>query len=253
MKLEVINEGAAYKLSAAVLIYTNNEERHAFATKHEVIELDLRPSVRPGTPFSQDDYRSLVRALAPKEQPRMLWHDPRILAKGLGRVVWWSPPQKRSMFFKTSTHVSGTFAGHGVLPTPGLVWMGTQQALYVWAFKGADAPRQDTQLYQAPFFNVWARGMVCVGNAVMPPENQRDDLDAWERTFFGSRFTHPNFSEANRLTVGVNPIQFWKDQLANPTPSFPDDVLYGLDLKVMDLLDVSLERVDALGTAQGEF
>ncbi len=253
MKLEVVNEGAGYALSGAVLIYTNRDAGHAFATKHEVVELDLRPSIRPGTPFTEEDYRTLVSAMAPKEQPKMQWHNPRVLAKGLGRVVWWTPPQMRSMFFKTSTHIAGTFDAKGVAPNPGLVWMGTQQALYLWAFKGSDAPTPETRLYQAPFFNVWARGQVCIGNAVMPPEDQRDDLDAWERTFFGSRFTHPNFSQADRLTVGVNPIQFWKDQLAKPSRAFPEHVLFELNLNVQDLLDVNLERVRAIGSAQGEF
>lgn len=253
MKLEVINQGAGYKLSAAVLIYTNDEQRHAFATKHQVVELDLRPSIRPGAPFTEEDYRSLVSALAPKEQPKMHWHDPRLLAKGLGRVVWWSPPQHRSLFFKTSSHIAGTFSGKGVVPTPGLVWMGTQRELYVWAFKGKDAPTPETKLYQAPFFNVWARGQVCVGNAVLPPEDQRDNLDAWERTFFGSHFTHPNFNEADRLTVGVDPIRFWRDQLRKPSRTFPERVLHELKLSVKDLLDVNLDRVRAIRNAQGEF
>ena len=257
MKLEVVNEGDSYALSAAVLIYTNSHRQHAFASKHEVVTLDLgpgpTPSIRPGTPFTDDDYRTLVRALAPKEQPRMQWNDPRVLAKGLGRVVWWSPPQRRSMFFKCSSHAGNAFEARGMAPTPGLVWMGTQQELYVWAYRGNQPPTRDTPLCQAPFFNVWARGQVCLGNAVLPPEDQRDDLDKWERTFFGSRFTHPNFTEPDRLTVGINPIQFWKNQMAKPSKTFPEKVLYDLKLRVKDLLDADLASVAAIGTARGEF
>ena len=96
MKLDVKSFGDSYQLSAAVLIYTNVATRHAFATKHEVEEHAGKPIIRPGMPFNEQDYKVLVQALAPAEQPRMQWHDPRELARGLGRMLWWSPPRKRS-------------------------------------------------------------------------------------------------------------------------------------------------------------
>ena len=72
--------------------------------------------------------------------------------------------------------------------------------------------------------------------------------------FFGSHFTHPNFVQKDRLTVGVNPIAFWQAQLAKPSDSFPEKVLYALQLTVGDLLSVELQQMlTALPVAQGEF
>jgi PRTRC genetic system protein B len=254
MKLEVSNEGDSYELTAAVLIYTNKQQHHAFATKHSVEGFAGRPIIRPGTPFTNQDYAALVKALAPADQPKMQWNDPRLLARGLGRMVWWSPPKKRSLFFKKSTYNNNTFDGRGVCACPGLVFMVLERSLYLFAFKGEQAPTKETKLYQAPFFNVWSRGEVCVGNADRPRDDQREDLDAWERMFFGSHFTHPNFAQKDRLTVGVNPIGFWQAQLAKPSATFPEKVLYDLQLTVSDLLSVELQqKLAALPVAQGEF
>lgn len=254
MKLNVQSEGNSYQLTAAVLIYTNSAARHAFATKHTVEEHAGRPIIRPGTPFTDSDYKVLVQALAPAEQPRMQWHDPRLLARGLGRMIWWTPPQTRSLFFKKSSHNAETFTGRGVCPCPGLVFMANERELYVYAFKGGDAPTRATKLYQAPFFNVWSRGMVCVGNADVPKEDRREDPDAWERMFFGSHFTHPNFTQADRLTVGANPAHFWKAMVDQPAAAFPQEVLYDLKLTVDDLLQVDLRsRLEAVTRATGEF
>lgn len=254
MNFKVANEGAGYTLSAAVLIYTNVGSGHAFATKHSVDAYAGRPVIRAGSPFTEDNYVALVRALAPAEQPQVRWCDRRLLAQGLGRTIWWNPPQTRSMFFQKSSHNPKTFSGRGQCPSPGLVFMATDKALYVFAFAGKDAPTQGTALYQAPFFNVWSTGQVCVGNAIRPGEDQRESMDAWERMFFGSHFTHPNFSEKDRLTLGVDPTDFWKKQLDTPDTTFPEAVLCPLKLTVADLLAVdSLNKLHARQRANGEF
>jgi len=255
MNVAVECRGDAYQLSAAVLIYTNQAKGHAFATKHEVLTEAGSAVVRPGSPLTTADYAALVRALAPKEQPKMIWRDSRVLASGLGRLLWWAPAQKRPMFFQKSSTGRGTVEGRGVCPSPALVFMANVEAaeLYVWAIKADQAPQLETQLYQAPFFNVWSTGQVCCGNAVKPAEDQQGDPGAWERMFFGSNFTHPNFSEKNRLLKG-DPNGFWARQLAKPSATFPQQVLVPLSLRVGDLLEVDVfNKLRALPRAQGEF
>jgi PRTRC genetic system protein B len=252
MKFEVNNDGDTYSLAAAVLVYTHPHQQHAFATRHFIEEHGGRPVICAGQPFTDADYRQLLQALAPKERPGMQWSDPRVLAKGLGRILWWSAPKSRSLFFKTSSH--NTFDARGIAPCPGLVFMGTERAMYVFAFKGETCPNQDTPLFQAPFFNVWSSGQVCTGNASLPAEDQRTDPDSWERMFFGSHFTHPNFAEKDRLTLGVNPVQFWKELLQAPPAAFPSEVLVPLNLKVSDLLGLDSESLlHGRPRAQGEF
>ena len=100
-----------------------------------------------GNPTWSFYYRRLVQALAPADQPRMQWHDPRELARGLGRMIWWSAPQTRSFFFKMSTYNPETFDGRGVVPCPGLVFMANDRQLRDLTFwtlgslSGASWPR----------------------------------------------------------------------------------------------------------------
>lgn len=253
MKLEVHSSGDHYELSAAVLVYTNGATRHAFASKHTVAQHGGRARIEPGTPLSAQDYQALVRALAPRERPRMQWSDPRVLARGLGRLLWWSPAMQRSLFFRSSGQHPRSFDGRGRCRCPGLVFLAAERQLYVYAVKGAGAPTRDTPLYQAPFFNVWSSGQVCAGNAVVPQE-PGEDPDAWERMFFQSHFTHPNFSQADRLTVGVDPAQFWRSRLGEPDAPFPEQVLFALDLRLEELTQPDLRaRLAALPRATGEF
>ena len=253
MQLEVRSAGDHYELSAAVLVYTHSATRHAFASKHAVAQHDGRPRILPGTPISAQDYQALVQALAPRERPAMQWCDPRVLARGLGRLLWWTPPGQRSLFFRKSAQHPGSFDARGRCHCPGLVFLAAEGQLFVYAFKGAAAPTRDTRLYQAPFFNVWSTGQVCAGNAALPPTDT-EDPDAWERMFFQSHFTHPNFSEPDRLTVGVAPARFWQDRLAQPDAPFPEPVLFELGLPVEALMQLDLRaRLEALPRANGEF
>lgn len=256
MNVSVDNEGGSYELSAAVLIYTNKAKAHAFATKHEV-ELDgVKTRILPGSPLTVADYANLVKALAPQDQPGMVWRDPRVLASGMGRLVWWEPPQARAMFFKKSGMNPKTFDGRGTVTTPGLVFMAhfEKRRLFVYAIKGKEAPGPQTALFQAPFFNVWSQGLVCNGNALFPGEEQQANPDAWVKGFFGSHFTHPNFTQENRLVRGEEPCSFWRKQLARKGKSFPERVLVELPLKVKDLLEVDYEgRLSMVNRARGEF
>lgn len=253
MQFSINNEGSAYELKSAVLIYGHAGGSNAYASKHPVDFINGRPMIRPGTPFTAQDYTELVLSLKPASRPCVEWLDRRILAKGAGRLIWWMPPQHRSLFFKESGHVKGTFTGFGSCPLPGLVFMATENSLYVYAIKGKSEPTRETPLYQAPFFNVWSHGEVCSGNASRPSEGERSNPDAWERFFFESNFTHPNFREKNRLTLGVDPIRFWRKQIEQPTKSFPERVLVEIGRKVDDLLDFhATSRLGGMA-AQGEF
>lgn len=256
MNVTVDNTGGSYALTAAVLIYTDQQRSHAFATKHYVDLEGSVPRVMPGTPLTVQDYSLLVRALAPRERPGMRWNDQRLLASGLGRMMWWEPPRTRAMFFETSSRNGATFTARGTCATPGLVFVANHEpkALYVFAVKGNAVPTKDTQLYQAPFFNVWSRGQVCVGNADYPGEDRINDPDSWMQMFFGSRFTHPNFTEKDRLTKGVDPAMFWRKHLASKAKRFPERVLVEIPLTAGDLLGVDAsEKLRAIPNATGEF
>lgn len=253
MKVTIERADTSYKLSSAVLIYKSKSSGQAYASVHDVQEITGKPVIRPGVPLTEEGYLSLVGSLKPEDKPVVQWMDKSILAKGMDRVVWWKPPGTQPLFFKMSPAVEGTFTGHALCALPGLVFMVMNKRLFVYAFKGDQRPTPETQLHQAPFFNVWAKGEVCSGNAIKPEEANRLNPVEWEKFFFGSNFTHPNFREKDRLLLGVDPIKYWKKQLQNPRAKFPEKHLVGLNLKAGDLLALDLKtKLDAI-RARGEF
>ena len=256
--IEVSLEDNRYVLSAAVMLYAQVGKPYgpdgAIATVHHVRDVGGKPVIGAGRPMTESDYVAMIGALAPKARPQMEWMDGNVLAKGLGKMIWWTPPMTRAMFFqKSSMFGASTIDGQGVCPLPGMVWMTDGRDLFVYAFRGNTVPDKTTRLCQAPLFNVWAKGQVCVGNATVPDDTQKGDPKAWERFLFDSHFTHPNFAEKDRLVKGHNPSQFWSEMVKSPSERFPEDVLVDLELHVADLLSPDFRSQANRITAMGEF
>lgn len=251
------SQHAAAQLSSAILLYEDpSRNATAFATVHSIDKIGPSFQIMPGRPMKQADLSALYVGLTETSNlSRVKWLHDAVLAEGPDRLIWWTPPQKRALFFKKSTMVKGTFDGSNVCPLPAMVWMAVPgRGLWVYAIKGDKRPVQSTQLYQAPLFNVWSRGKVCAGNAPLPKEADASDPTPWERFLFNSLFTHPNFTQKNRLVKGRSPCAFWSAMVKSPEETFPDGVLVPFSHKVGDLVNpLILDAFNAIPRATGEF
>lgn len=219
---------------------------------HEIKEINGHPTLMPGRLMNESDLAAMCTGMN-VQNALPQWLDDHIVAKGPDRMIWYTPPGLRSMFFETSAHVQPAITGNATLAVPGLVWMRWGKSLYVYATKSTGRPERETQLHQAPFFNVWSRGKVCIGSAEVPDMDRFDDPVAWEQMFFGSRFTHPNFTEKDRLIKG-DPTVFWASQFKKPSKAFPLSKLAEFPLTVADLLRPDLaDALERLPKAKGEF
>lgn len=250
-----------FQMDAAITLYSAtgkgffdepNDAGNAYAMIHPIRQTGGRPEIAPGRPMTTGDLQKLVKSLAPKDRPELVWQDDCVLAKGLNRMIWWTPKMTRPMFFNTSSKAKKTFDGSAICPVPAMVWMTVGAILYVYAIEGNERPRPDTPLYQAPLFNVWASGQVCMGTAKAPEEGKRSQTKEWEKTLFVSVFTHPNFTEKDRLVRGISPQAFWQDMVKSPLTDFPEKRLVAIPAVVGDLLKTDLSPIDSL-KAKGEF
>lgn len=119
-----------------------------------------------------------------KVPPQMLYCDVR---KGHEKYVWYNKPGKHMMYFKP-----GLGLENGEYDLPGIIFMINSEYLHVYAYKDKKI-HEKTQLYEAPFFNVYSDGKVCLGNTeVTRPDNP--DFTAFieycEKTFWLSEFSH---------------------------------------------------------------
>jgi len=114
-----------------------------------------------------------------------------------GSVVWYTKPQNRKLYFTDSLGFDSQ-----ELPLPALVWVADRKRLHLFALKSKGRPVLSTPLYNAPFFNLYHNGNVCMGSVDVRIEKSsalEEFITAWEGYFFGSYFSH--------LIGGHNPVK----------------------------------------------
>lgn len=265
----VLGSTGSVDLIGAILLYGSDRQSPSascFATLHSVGQgpgsndgSRVAGQILPGRLMQRGDLDELVKGLSNADATLSAqWLDPRVLAMGGGRLLWWSPPGRRPMFFQVAERFAESKVAlndQGVVPVPGLVWLLMDDTLYVWATKSQDRPGVDDVLYQAPLLNVWSQGKICQGSSLLPDASRRHDPQAWMDAFWASRFTHPNSTEADRLILGQCPVEFWRDMLKAKRKTFPLDRLVALpsNLKAGDLVAPDLtRRLNETGRARGE-
>jgi len=216
--MEVIagSTAQAESIKHAILLY------ETFATVHDVDARQEHPVIKPGVLATKDGLLAALRALLPESQRGTGLLPESILATGVDHMVWWVKPALREMWFSCK-ELGGE--RHALVPNPGLVMITCQSGWHVFALKGKDRPTSDTQLYQAPYFNVWRDGKICTGTARTPKGAKRKQPTAWEDAFFGSYFTHPNLHAPEKLVAKGSVYKFWKDMLDGRYQRFPEGVL----------------------------
>lgn len=114
-----------------------------------------------------------------------------------GSVVWYTKPQARKLYFSESLGMAAQ-----ELPLPALMWAADKSKLFVFALTGKSKPRLNTPLFNAPFFNLYHNGNVCMGSVdvrISQSASLEDFTAAWEGYFFESYFSH--------LIDGHNPVK----------------------------------------------
>lgn len=145
---------------------------------------------------------------------------------GREKYVWYNKPEKRSLFFNKEAGIPD-----GQMWVPGLIYVASAASLSVFAFKG-NKPKSN--LFKAPFFNVYNDGRVCLGSAKVdnPSELTYESVILyWEKMFWASEFVH---------LLGSNPV---KNNLSTITKAcietgnhFPEEELLSVNIKLKDLL-----------------
>ena len=97
-----------------------------------------------------------------------------------------------------------------------------------------------TPLFQAPYFNVYGTGAICQGNVDVPTGgfagSVADRIEAWNKAFFDSFFTHPN-TQGPLVNYKGGPYRFWRDMLDGRHAVFPESALVPLGTSLAKVLD----------------
>jgi PRTRC genetic system protein B len=190
-----IGANCEFKLSEAVLVYRAGGEG-AFASLHQVKQADDGvPYLAPGEPLTTAFVRSLAQGLGAQVKPEI--YPENVLARTPDMLVWWSPPQRRVMFFGGTDDEARKMNGL-VFPHPALIFKVMGKDLFVRAMATTSRPGPGTPLKTAPYWNTDSRGLVCAGSMRVPESSDVASIPQWEDAYFQSEFTHA--AGAVRLT-----------------------------------------------------
>lgn len=189
-----IGDNRIFSLKHAVLVY--HEGNRAFATLHEVKSRpDGPPYLCAGQSLTTGFLEVLAKGLGASMAPEILPGN--VVARTPELIAWWTPAQRRLMFFGGGTPEATELNGK-MFPHPALVFMIHGHELFVRALREDRRPKANTPLRNAPYWNTDADGRVCLGSMRVPEEVSGSTIAAWEAAYFASEFTHP--SGAVRLT-----------------------------------------------------
>jgi PRTRC genetic system protein B len=140
-------------------------------------------------------------------------------------AVWATPAMCETLFFTKSLNIpSKEYA------VPPLLWMWKGNELRIYALN-TDHPTLESELFRAPFHNIYETNSVCMGAGMKAVKAQTTDLktlmESVQRGFFKSEFTHLHNPDV--LKPGINPNLFWKER-AIKTDSFPVSELRSLSI-----------------------
>jgi PRTRC genetic system protein B len=190
-----IGDNRIFALKQAVLLY--QEGSRAFATLHEVKSRpDGPPYLCAGQSVTAGFLEVLAKGLGTSMAAEIL--PANVVARTPEMIAWWSPAQRRIMFFGGESPEAAKLNGN-LYPHPPLVFMICGHELFVRALAEDRRPTADTLLRNAPYWNTDGQGRVCLGSMRIPEEVSARTIAAWEAAYFASEFTHP--SGAVRLTT----------------------------------------------------
>ena len=130
--------------------------------------------------------------------------------KGL-QLVWSVKKGNRKLFYSEENEKQGLLTKEYLLPT--LIFKYSNKSLSVFAIVDNERINADSELYQAPFFNVNSYGNVCMGNVNINLVEKFKTFDKCkdflENSFFNSFFTHSNSDNINKeylLSLEMNKV-----------------------------------------------
>ncbi len=213
-----IGENHRFELREALLVYGDRQK--SFVTRHEVsLQKDAPPTLGPAQPLTVAFVESLVRSLSGNSDAEVLPEN--ILAKSERMIVWWTPAQRRQMFYENSEDKASELNGR-VFPQPPLVWRVKNGDLMIRALTENKRPQTATKLAVAPFWNLSDNGRVCTGSMRRPDGATVSSIADWECGYYESAFTHANVGRLTRHAGGFEGL--W-GSLADKRKLFPLDTL----------------------------
>ena len=231
--------GSLYHPKKAFLIY--KQQSNTTADKVYIESYDIAPDGSPmnAHPLSLREAGELAKALQSKEDKKSGFLKPAgLLPKNLlylnsgtdAYAIWYTPKQKTNLLFSENLGIPC-----GTANIPPLIWKASKDALAIYAVPESDHITAETVLHNAPFFNIYRDGKVCMGNVKInvPKDSSLENfMGLWQEAFFNSYFSHMIQSHN---PINGNIVQLWQS-LVGTRKHFPVKLLIPLKLTLKNLI-----------------
>lgn len=220
-----------------VIVHKESESGNHYLQVHSIASSEEKFVWGEGKPFQKEQLQELAIALRNEQlstiklkgilPENLLYYQPAFNGTA---YAWYLMPDHYHLCFnkKQIKHLDGKYK------MPGLVLGVCDNDIYIYAFKGKEKPTGKTELFNAPFYNVYEDGEVCMGNIseFKKKEFLHEEISRWERRFFGGRFTDAH-GEDQKLAKGYTLESLYK--LLKSGKQFPEAALRQAPYKNVDL------------------
>lgn len=213
-----------YPTSALVFYQTKGKNTDTYV---EHFDMDKDGMPVNAHPLTVKEANQLARALKTAKEEK----DPMLKPKGIignqilhfdpsnNKVVWFTQAMQRELYFTEHLGIP-----KGKANVPSMFWVANRNSLMVFALASNRRPTENTKLFNAPFFNVYENGDVCMGTVdvkIKKTASLEDFTNAWEGFFFNSYFSHL-MHDYN--PINGNCVSLWGNLIATGE-AFPKEVL----------------------------
>jgi PRTRC genetic system protein B len=200
----------------AIIGYKNENGSYGDIKYHPIKKNKIQAEI----PFTNDclnDLKELAGSLKAKSNQNLSFKGlipNNIIFFNKKDVIWTTEPTRKYLYFKKNLKIK-----NGYYSLPKLLFSFKNKVLNVFALKNNEKVNENSKLYNAPFFNTYADGSVCMGNVQISIDNFNyieDAIEFLEAGFFKSVFTHTNHNKiikGNITEYYLNKISFTNDIL----------------------------------------
>lgn len=192
------------------------------------------PRVQGGYPLTLEQLSQMMLGIQGGAPTRVVLPANVIMWDGLGkRVAWWVESGRRRIWFSPKRRPEMRHVSRNRVMHPPLLLIADPGHLQVYALAENQRPTANTQLFQAPYPNVYDTGGVCAGGVAWPRTLDLERLADWEQAWFDSEGTFPT---APRLTLYPGGhCALWEAMLT--AEEFPSESLVPLGITVLDAIN----------------
>lgn len=216
---------ALFKPTSALVFYQRKDRDEDTYVEH--FDMDTNGTPINAHPLTVREAEQLAEALNTKDRetknflkskgilPRNILH----INAHSSKVIWFTKAQARYLHFADQLEIPS-----GMVSIPPLLWVADKTSLNIYALDKDRRPTENATLYNAPFFNIYRNGNVCMGTVDINNEgctSLEEFTSAWEDYFFNSYFSH--LMNGHNPTKG-NCVSLLKS-LVNTGKAFPKDAL----------------------------